>query len=83
MQDSPNFAIRQSLASPDTVNGTIVLTKELDFEKQSMYTLTVFAMVGERDYTGVKLCSLSAHKRWAKSRYTVVYSIVLMVLLRN
>ena len=58
MQGSPNFVIRQSLASPDTVNGTIVLAKELDFEKQSMYTLTVFAMVSVRDYTGLKLCSL-------------------------
>jgi hypothetical protein len=59
LQGSPNFAIRQSLASPDTVNGTIVLSKELDFEKQSMYMLTVFAVVGvQEDYIGVKACPI-------------------------
>jgi hypothetical protein len=31
------------------VNGTIVLTKELDFEKQTMYTLTVFAVVSVKE----------------------------------
>jgi hypothetical protein len=28
------------------VNGTIILTSELDFEEQAMYMLTVFAVVG-------------------------------------
>ncbi|KAJ9594672.1 hypothetical protein L9F63_014006, partial [Diploptera punctata] len=44
LRGSPIFGVRQSLASPDTVNGTIILNMELDFEKQSMYTLYVFAM---------------------------------------
>ena len=39
------FGVRQTLASKDTVNGTIILNTELDFERQSMYTLTVFAVV--------------------------------------
>jgi hypothetical protein len=31
------------------VNGTIVLTGELDFEEQSMYMLTVVAVVGAQN----------------------------------
>ncbi|PNF30220.1 hypothetical protein B7P43_G02540 [Cryptotermes secundus] len=44
LRGSSNFAIRQSLASADTVNGTIILTSELDFEQQTMYMLSVFAV---------------------------------------
>ncbi|PSN44130.1 hypothetical protein C0J52_13840 [Blattella germanica] len=44
LRGSPSFGVRQSLASPDTVNGTFILNSELDFEKQSMYTLTVYAV---------------------------------------
>ena len=42
---SPLFAIRQKIVSPETTEGTIFLLGPLDFEKQSMYHLSVLALV--------------------------------------
>uniref|UniRef100_A0A6B2EKW7 Cadherin domain-containing protein n=1 Tax=Phlebotomus kandelakii TaxID=1109342 RepID=A0A6B2EKW7_9DIPT len=40
---SPLFAIRQKIVPPEMTEGTIFLLGPLDFEKQSMYHLTVLA----------------------------------------
>uniref|UniRef100_A0A336M400 CSON011767 protein n=1 Tax=Culicoides sonorensis TaxID=179676 RepID=A0A336M400_CULSO len=40
---SPLFAIRQKIVSPEMTEGTIFLLGPLDFEKQSMYHLTLLA----------------------------------------
>ncbi|GAB0091959.1 cadherin-86C-like [Sergentomyia squamirostris] len=40
---SPLFAIRQKIVPPDMTEGTIFLLGPLDFEKQSMYHLTILA----------------------------------------
>lgn len=47
---SPLFAIRQKIVSPETTEGTIFLLGPLDFEKQSMYHLSVLALVSRMDF---------------------------------
>jgi hypothetical protein len=42
---SPLFAIRQKIVSPEMTEGTIFLLGPLDFEKQSMYHLSLLAIV--------------------------------------
>nr|CAD7425611.1 unnamed protein product [Timema monikensis] len=44
LRGSPEFMLRRSLASKDTVKGTIILAAPLDFEKRSMYILHMFAV---------------------------------------
>nr|CAD7260211.1 unnamed protein product [Timema shepardi] len=44
LRGSPEFMLRRSLASKDTVKGTIILAAPLDFEKKSMYILHMFAV---------------------------------------
>nr|CAD7393855.1 unnamed protein product [Timema cristinae] len=44
LRGSPEFMLRRSLASKDTVKGTIILAAPLDFEKRAMYILHMFAV---------------------------------------
>lgn len=44
-QGSPLFAIRQRRVSAENTEGTIFLVGPLDFEAQSMYHLTLLAVV--------------------------------------
>lgn len=44
-QGSPLFAIRQRRVSTENTEGTIFLVGPLDFEAQSMYHLTLLAVV--------------------------------------
>lgn len=41
----PQFAIRQKVSTPETTEGTVFLLGPLDFETQSMYRLTLLALV--------------------------------------
>lgn len=45
LQGSPLFAIRQRRVSTENTEGTIFLVGPLDFEAQSMYHLTLLAVV--------------------------------------
>lgn len=45
IQGSPLFAIRQRRVSTENTEGTIFLVGPLDFEAQSMYHLTLLAVV--------------------------------------
>ncbi|KAG8223191.1 hypothetical protein J437_LFUL000357, partial [Ladona fulva] len=40
---SDHFTIKHSLASPETVNATIILTQPLDFEEQVVYRIQILA----------------------------------------
>jgi hypothetical protein len=44
-QGSPLFSMKQRLAGRDVSNGTIVLNDDLDYEKQNLYTMHLYAMV--------------------------------------
>ncbi|GLH16106.1 Cadherin-86C [Gryllus bimaculatus] len=43
LRGSPLFDLKRALSSPDTVNNTIVLVGQLDFEQQVVHYLTVYA----------------------------------------
>lgn len=47
---SPLFAIRQKIISPEMTEGTIFLLGPLDFEKQSMYHLSLLAIVSSLEW---------------------------------
>lgn len=55
-QGSPLFAIRQRRVSTENTEGTIFLVGPLDFEAQSMYHLTLLAVVSNSNHL-VPLCS--------------------------
>lgn len=68
LQGSDHFKLKQKLASTETVNGTLELIKELDFEQQLTHRLRIFATVrligcidGQISLGGVAVSKLKNH----------------------